>query len=205
MATFRPTPDTGDADLSVVPAAEVLSMDASATPHTPPKAKRTEFALKAFSLALEFQQACSRLRLVGPKATFRVEMAAPEGPSTGGGKQAVQHVKLVPDLGPTIVMGQVNGVQKTFEIRDYEYLADLHHHRFKGQPLPFDRASYEGMAEPVVQFFADRRMRPVSSTATPAAVPAVTIPLWQAIGRRGIAALAIVIVVLAAAVFQLVR
>jgi hypothetical protein len=205
MATFRPTPRSGDADHPVVSASEVRPTDAAASPHTPPKAKRTEFALKAFSLALEFQQACSRLRLVGPKATFRVEMAAPEGPSTGGGKQAVQHVKLVPDLGPTIVMGQVNGVQKTFEIRDYEYLSDLHHHRFKGQPLPFDRSSYESISDPVIQFFTDRRMRPITSTATPAAVPAVTIPLWKAVGRRGIAALAIVIVVLAAAVIQLVR
>src|SRR5438105_4208852 len=85
----------------------------SVTVDVKPKARplQTQFAMRALGLAERFAQVCGAHGLDGDGVTYRLELAAPEGPSTGGGKQAVQHVKLVPNRGTTIVIGQANQVE----------------------------------------------------------------------------------------------
>ena len=69
-----------------------------------PQVKYTQVAAKQLSLAELFEERF-QAGLQGP-LHFRVELSAPDGPSTGGGKQALQHIKLVaPDGSGTIVIG----------------------------------------------------------------------------------------------------
>jgi hypothetical protein len=57
-------------------------------------ARRTQIAMQALDFASVFNVVIGPERLAGSPG-YRVEMSAPDGPSTGGGKQALQHVKLV--------------------------------------------------------------------------------------------------------------
>ena len=117
--------------------------------------KRTQFAMQALGFAELFAIRVGSQKVEGP-VTFRVELAAPEGPSTGGGKQSMQHVRLVPDAGgPVIVPGWADPVAKRAELRTYEHLAALHSQRFKGAPLPIDRAQYDALTARMDAFFRE--------------------------------------------------
>jgi hypothetical protein len=136
--------------------------------------KRTQFAMQAYGFAELFNLKVGDQKVAG----FRVELSAPEGPSTGGGAQAVQHVKLVPEgEGTVIVAGSANQVERSAEIRTYEYLADLHAQRFKGAGLPIDRATYQSLVGRMQTFFAEQSLRvvlldaPRPLHATPATAP----------------------------------
>jgi len=121
--------------------------------------KRTQFAMQAFGFAELFN-----LQLGDkPVAGHRVELSAPDGPSTGGGKQSVQHVKLVPldGAGPVTVAGSANQLDKLAEIRSFEYLAELHAQRFKGAEIPLDKAAYQGLVARMQAFFAEQGLRVV--------------------------------------------
>src|SRR4051794_4420717 len=72
-------------------------------------------------------------------ARYRVDLTAPVGPSTAGGKQALQHILLVPrEGGPAMVMGGVNQADMTAEIRTFRHVAEAHATRFKGARVPLD-------------------------------------------------------------------
>jgi hypothetical protein len=62
------------------------------------KHNRTQFALQALGLAETFNATLASERVRGA-VTYRVELSAPDGPSTAGGKQSTQHVKLIPEGG----------------------------------------------------------------------------------------------------------
>jgi hypothetical protein len=122
---------------------------------------RTEGALRALGLAEQFDDQFGEERLAGGGA-YRLELSAPDGPSTGGGAQALQHVKLVPlDGGATIVAGSANQADRIAELRSHAYLAHLHGRRFKGAPLPLDRVRYTDVLRKLEVFFADHKMRVV--------------------------------------------
>jgi hypothetical protein len=188
----------------VEPGPEPTISPAPALGASPPKTKQTQFALKAMGLAGEFHKACGRLRVAGPLATFRVEIAAPDGPSTGGGKQAVQHIKLVPDVGTTIVMGQANLRDSSAELRSYEYLAQMHARRFKGQPLPFARDAYDALSAQVAAFFSDRRLRlTIVSPPVGSVLPDLDGPPAARTPWAGIVITLVVIAVLALALLRM--
>src|SRR4051812_4799447 len=105
--------------------------------------KHTEFAMKALDLADLFKMMVGGLPLDGK---YMVELSAPDGPSTAGGKQALQHIKLVPQGGgSTIVAGSASRAENFAEIRTYEHLQALHSQRFKGQSLPLGQDGYENL------------------------------------------------------------
>lgn len=74
---------------------------------------------------------------------YGVELSTPEGPSTGGGVQARQHLRLVPQrIGyPVIVVGTVDPVTSTSELRTFEHVAILHELRFDA-PLEITADEY---------------------------------------------------------------
>ena len=119
--------------------------------------QRTKIAMQAVGLAEKFVIVLGQEEIVtGTKVnevTFRLQLTTPEGPSTGGGKQAVQHVNLVPDRGRTIVVGSVNQLERTVELRTYDYVANLHAQRFKGESLPFPATAYGAMFRKMQRFF----------------------------------------------------
>jgi hypothetical protein len=128
---------------------------------------RTRFASEAVNLAEVFKLLIGTTPLRGP-ATFHVEMSAPDGPSTGGGVQSVQHIKLVADDGgTTLVAGWCDQNAGTCELRTLDCLDAQHHERFrksslKAPPLPserLDRVHYGKLIERLRTFFAERELR----------------------------------------------
>jgi hypothetical protein len=128
---------------------------------------RTEFAMKAVDLADLFKVWIGQTPVPGP-VTYRVELSAPDGMSTGGGAQSVQHIKLIPvDGGPTVVAGTANQVEASAELRTFEHLAELHAQRFKGAEIPLDRAAYNDLVKRMQTFFSDKGLRLVMIDAAP--------------------------------------
>jgi len=119
--------------------------------------KYTQVAAKAVSLA-ELFEARFEHGLDGP-VRFRVELSAPEGPSTAGGKQAMQHIKLIPpDGAATIVIGSANTTRQMAEIRTFEHLAELYGQRYRGARIPIDIARYRELTQALAGFFKAMRM-----------------------------------------------
>ena len=116
------------------------------------KYKYTLVAHKAASLADLFASQFEK-GLDGP-VHFRVELAAPDGPSTAGGKQALQHIKLVPDAGgPAIVIGSANAPRMLAEVRTFEHIAALYAQRFHGAAIPVDVTRYYELGQAAAAFF----------------------------------------------------
>ncbi len=115
---------------------------------------RTRFAMQALSLSDLFNAVMTQ----EPVGSYRVELAAPDGPSTGGGAQAVQHIRLLSDHAATITAGWANRVTNRTELRSYDNLAQAHAQRFKGDPLALDRLAYKKLLERMQKFFAQQKM-----------------------------------------------
>ena len=105
-------------------------------------ALQTYHALQASELAAAVNEALKKFRLA--PGEYAAELTEPEGPSTGGGLQAMQHMRLVPRLAghPTLLVGHANQADKQAELRNYEHLDTVHRQRFK-RPLALDRTQYD--------------------------------------------------------------
>jgi hypothetical protein len=148
--------------------------------------QHTAFAGAAVGLAELFKYGFAKKRLEGA-VNYTPELSAPEGTSTGGGKQSLQHVKLVPDSGATLVIGTANIVDKSCELRTFRHMDDVHRQRFKGQPFNTDPEQYGKLLEDLKTFFVGqhytvsmheaaaptRPMPAVASASRPVAVPSV--------------------------------
>lgn len=116
-----------------------------------PQVKYTQVAAKQLSLAELFEERF-QAGLQGP-LHFRVELSAPDGPSTGGGKQALQHIKLVaPDGSGTIVIGSANAQAQTAEVRTFEQIAELYAQRYRGAAIPVDIVKYRELCQDLASF-----------------------------------------------------
>ncbi len=120
--------------------------------------KYTIVAAKAVSLA-ELFAAHFEKGLDGP-VHFRVELSAPDGPSTAGGKQALQHMKLIPDGGGmAVVIGSADTTRGIAEVRTYEHVAALYAQRFRGAPIPVDVTRYYELGQALATFFRAMNMQ----------------------------------------------
>ena len=100
---------------------------------------RTRLARKFTTLADEVTE-CFEGFQIGAGA-WGVELVAPEGMSTNGGKHATQHLRLRPKRRghAVLVGGQVDPVAKRAELRDYGYMEAAHEARFgKALELTYD-------------------------------------------------------------------
>ncbi len=143
--------------------------------------KFTFIAGKAMDFATLFNVSFTS-PLPGP-VPYRIELTTPVGPSTAGGKQALQHIRLVPaDGGPAIVAGSCSPVARSAELRTYRQLADLHAMRFKGARFPIAEQPYDEFLRRLQQFFSVQGHAvvmldvPQPSTRTPA--PTTEGPTW---------------------------
>jgi hypothetical protein len=130
--------------------------------------KRTMFAQRALTLAELFQGTFANVP-IGKEVKYRAELVAPDGPSTGGGTQSLQAIKLTPiQTGTTIVIGHANQVERTAELRTYEYLVRWQQQRFKGVgELVLEREAYEDLFQRLKTFFGTQQMR-INVVAAPA-------------------------------------
>jgi len=121
------------------------------------QALQTFHAMQASDLANAFNDALQKT-VIAP-GEYRVELTAPEGPSTAGGVQAMQHLRLVPRLAgfPTLVVGHANHAEGKAELRSYEHLAAVHRQRFK-RPIALDRAAYEAFLQLARNLFEALRL-----------------------------------------------
>jgi hypothetical protein len=127
--------------------------------------KLTEFAQQAVGLADIFHEAFKR-PLPGRPANYRVQLAVPDGPSTGGGRQGTQHVKLVPiGEGPTLVAGWANPADREAEIRSWEHLKAILGERAGATGAP-DEAAYRKLVLDMKRFFEGEKLS-VSVVAAP--------------------------------------
>lgn len=127
---------------------------------------QTQFSVKANELAESFRTTVGQLR-VGPYA-YTPDLTAPEGPSTGGGVQALQHLRLLPPKPnmPTLVVGHVNQRERAAELRTFDHVDAICRERFK-QGAPFDSAHYEQLVQSMQSFLGACGMR-IGFSAAPA-------------------------------------
>lgn len=98
--------------------------------------------------AAELINTAFKKKEVGKVAPRRVEVVAPHGPSTSGGKKARQSITLVPvsDTGGKFVIGFLDVGQKLAELRDYPVVAEQYRARF-GSRLEITAPEYEAMTK----------------------------------------------------------
>lgn len=106
------------------------------------EALRTQVANQAASLAETVTEGFDGFHMGA--ADYGVELSTPDGPSTGGGKTARQHLRLTPRRQgyAVVVVGTIDPVTSTGEIRTFDHVAILHELRFKG-PLEITSQEYE--------------------------------------------------------------
>src|ERR1700690_4306580 len=121
---------------------------------------QTQYSVRATDLAESFRSTIGRLRL-GPHG-YTPDMTAPEGPSTGGGVQAMQHLRLLPPHPnmPTLVVGHLNQREGTAELRTLEYVDAISRERFK-QGAPLDPGQYAQFLQSAQGFLAACGLRVV--------------------------------------------
>ncbi len=151
---------------------------------------RTRFAVRALDFAETFNAGLGALSL--KPGAYQPQLTTPEGPSTGGGVQAVQHVRLIPARQgfPSILVGSANQRSGTAELRSFEYVADVHRERWK-RPVPLDRNDYEDFLNSMKNFFESNQL--VVTIADPGSGPRArrahddaTIPADAADGRAAL-------------------
>jgi hypothetical protein len=133
---------------------------------------RTMFAVQAVGLAEIFKHTIGKTRLEG-MVNYRLELTAPEGESTAGGKQALQHVTLIPEgAGTRLVIATANTVTNIAQVRSFSCVAEAHRRRFKGALLLLDQQRYGGLVEKLSAFFKERGFQVSTVDALPDAAPA---------------------------------
>jgi hypothetical protein len=156
---------------------------------------RTRFAMQALTLADTFNLMMSAERVKGP-ITYKVELSAPDGMSTAGGKQATQHVKLVPEGGgATVVAGSANQAENWAELRSHEHLTILHAQRFKGAELPVNRVQYNELLQKLRDFFTTRGLQVRNAPLPAGAAPATA----KKQGASGVLVIAVILIAALAA------
>ena len=133
----------------------------------------TEMSLRALDLAGAFDVVMANVELA---PGYRPEMTTPDGPSTSGGAQALQHLRLVGRDLPALLVGSANPASGQAELRDFSYLDGVHRQRFR-TPAPIAPLDYEQLVGKITTFLESigYKVRVVQrpQTLTPVQLPAV--------------------------------
>ena len=118
---------------------------------------RTRFAVRALDFAETFNAGLGALSL--QPGAYQPQLTTPDGPSTGGGVQAVQHVRLIAARQgfPAILVGSANQRSGAAELRSYEYIDAVHRQRWQ-RPVPLDRNDYEDFLHAAKNFFESNQL-----------------------------------------------
>jgi hypothetical protein len=105
-------------------------------------ALRTQLTRKFVSLADSVTEAFREFTIGAGE--YAVELTAPQGMSTGGGKRALQHLRLRPRRPgyAILVVGTVNPIERRAELRDHDHIATLNEVRF-GTPIDITPQEWE--------------------------------------------------------------
>jgi hypothetical protein len=110
---------------------------------------RTEFSMRAHNMSEIFRAHYVNFR-IGGAVQYAIDLSAPEGPSTGGGAHAVQHLRLIPAAGvtaqtPILPLGTVAQTTLTAQLRTYDHVGQTLANRVRGAQLAFAREPYDGL------------------------------------------------------------
>ncbi|MBI4700174.1 MAG: hypothetical protein HY744_03230 [Deltaproteobacteria bacterium] len=125
--------------------------------------ERTQYSQKGKDFALRF---ASRFATITVDGHLPV-LAAPQTESTGGGKQALQHLTLEPEQegqGPVLTFGAVNYRDDTCRLRTFGCVRQRHEARFGARPFPLHEDRYQALFDLVAQFFRQEGMHIVVET-----------------------------------------
>ena len=154
---------------------------------------RTRLARKFTTLADEVTECFDGFQ-IGAGA-WGVELVAPEGMSTNGGKLATQHLRLRPKRRghAVLVGGQVDPVAKRAELRDHAYMEAAHQARF-GKALEITYDEWEQFLRKCEVVLRLANIEPVR-VETPRELRSRMVPRGGGISARtvAIAALAVVL------------
>lgn len=126
---------------------------------------KTKHTIRAVELAEAVNAGLRAMRLV--PGDYVPELVVPEGMSTGGGRRALQHLRLVPQRPnyPVLVVGWADQSRDRAELRTFEYVDTQHRERYK-RPVDLDRAQYAEFLEATQNLFGVLRLK-VEVTAVP--------------------------------------
>ena len=153
---------------------------------------QTFHAIQASDLAAAMNEALQKVRIA--PGDYAPELMAPQGPSTAGGVQAMQHLRLVARQAgqPTLVVGYANHAEGKAELRTYDYVGAVYRQRYH-RPLDLDRAAYDAFLGFAKQVFSALHLQ--TTIVGPPADFGEDAP--GASPRRGIAKAAVVALVVA--------
>ena len=116
--------------------------DGGVTDRAELEALRTRVANQAASLAETVKEGFDEFHMGG--GDYVVELSMPESNSTGGGAQARQSIRLIPRRKgyAIVVVGTVDPVTSTAELRTYEHVAIVHELRFR-EPIEISAEEYD--------------------------------------------------------------
>lgn len=143
----RPEPMV-DANAVTVAGVPAPAVERARPKDTPPKhavALKTRVARKITTLADEVNECFLEYRI--GDGDWSVALTAPQM-STGGGKQASQHLRMRPRKPnfPVLVAGKVDPIGQKAELRDYDHMERIHKLRFD-QPFPISKGAWEQLLE----------------------------------------------------------
>lgn len=112
--------------------------------------------------AAEVVNAALKSKSVGDKTPRRVEIIAPHGPSTEGGKKGRQSITLAPvsGQGAAVVFGFLDVADKSVEFRPYQTVAKQHRARF-GETFEVRPEEYDGLRRDVTQLLGNLGFQPL--------------------------------------------
>lgn len=110
----------------------------------PPKVKRTMMAQQALEVSDLLNMRFAGM-LVGQEPKKRLQVNAPDGPSTDGGKRARQSITVQqPDGGNALMCGWLDVAQKKAELRTYRVIAEHSEQRYH-RPFDVTQGEYDNL------------------------------------------------------------
>ena len=112
--------------------------------------KATQISSKGLDFSVLFTAKFARQDING----YKVSMREPPGDTTGGGKQATQHIVLenFNEGGPTVTIGHANVATKTARLRTYSCIERMFQMRYRGRRFPIAQHSYQEAFDKMSEF-----------------------------------------------------
>lgn len=143
---------------------------------------RTAFAAAAMDLAKLFELFVGATPILASAGhPYTAAMTEPHGPSTGGGKQRLQHITFTRG-NRTITVGSIDSVERICEIRGIAQLTTEHLERWK-EPLYIAPAEFESFLKRLRAFAGGQQITVVIkelAAPRPAETLEPTGPSWPA-------------------------
>ncbi len=159
---------------------------------------RTQFAMAAVDLAGLFNTTFSTKSFQG----YRPKLTEPEGQSTGGGVQSLEHITLLSESdGNAMVVGSVNSLERKVSLRAYPQVAQQFEKRYPGRAFDFQPNQFQDLQNGFQEFFQTQAFEVSIEAARAPAAP--TAPAAASSSKAGliIGAVSVILLALAAAYF----